>query len=285
MKKHGHGIHTLICLCMMLMSLQAGTRHAVAQSVSVTPIQCGNIIESSLKQAGIVHAYSLDLEAGDTLIIDINRISTANAPRVIIYDSNGGQLIAIPWEKPVQEVAVPYSDRWILEVSDRNISSYVLSIGCKMRASGELIEAGTVPLPINETPQPVDLNSIPVVQMPAFLTSVAAQPMTILPDIPMTGVITDREVAIYNLTASASDLLSLTFMRRSGNLNLNLVVVSPDRQVIFQTSLVTSTEMSTRFALPSAGTYSISVYRVDLLPLTTLEPTAFEITAALNATP
>jgi hypothetical protein len=86
----------------------------------------------------------------------------------------------------------------------------------------------------------------------------------------------------YTLDAAASDILDLTFTRLSGNLNLGLVVLSSDNQVVFQASLITSTTLNTRFTLPSAGQYTIGVFRIDLIPPETPEATAFQLQGSLN---
>lgn len=289
MNKHTPPVmFVLLCALVSLVWAQTEIRSAAAQSAATTPIQCGNIIEASIRQPGTIQAYSLQLEAGDTVIVDINRISTANAPRVIIRDSTGNQLVGIPWEEPVMEVAVPFADTWLFEVSDNNISSYELFIGCKILATGELIEAGSVPFGngvVPPPPSPSDVNDIPVAQLPNFLSTAPISSLSMLSGVPATGVITadGSEILGYNLPANASDVLDLAFSRVSGSLNLNLVVLSPERQVIFQTSLVTSSELTTRLTLPTTGAYTFVVFRVDLFPAQAADPAAFQLTATLNA--
>jgi len=100
----------------------------------------------------------------------------------------------------------------------------------------------------------------------------------------MTGAITPTgsEILGYVLDANAADMLLLDFNRLSGNLNIGMVVLSADNRVVFQASLVTSSVLSSTFVLPSTGTYTVGVFRIDLLPLAQPEPTAFQITATLN---
>ena len=59
-------------------------------------------------------------------------------------------------------------------------------------------------------------------------------------------------------------------------------VLSANNEVVFQASLVTSESLSTRLTLPSAGQYTIGVFRIDLLPPASPEATAFQITGTLN---
>jgi len=93
----------------------------------------------------------------------------------------------------------------------------------------------------------------------------------------MTGAITPTgsEILGYVLDANAADMLLLDFNRLSGNLNIGMVVLSADNRVVFQASLVTSSVLSSTFVLPSTGTYTVGVFRIDLLPLAQPEPTAF----------
>jgi hypothetical protein len=81
---------------------------------------------------------------------------------------------------------------------------------------------------------------------------------------------------------NVGDTFALDFSKLSGNLNLGLVVLSANNEVVFQASLVTSDSLSTRLALPSAGQYTIGVFRIDLLPPANPEATAFQITGTLN---
>jgi hypothetical protein len=52
--------------------------------------------------------------------------------------------------------------------------------------------------------------------------------------------------------------------------------------VVFQASLVTSSDLTTTIPLPAAGQYTIGVFRVDLLPPAGPQPTAFQVGAAVG---
>ena len=80
---------------------------------------------------------------------------------------------------------------------------------------------------------------------------------------------------------SAGDTLDLSYTRRSGNMNLGLVVLSENNEVFFQASLVTSESLSTTFTLPTAGTYTIGVFRISLVEPDAVEPTVFQLQGAL----
>ncbi|MCZ7542523.1 MAG: PPC domain-containing protein [Anaerolineae bacterium] len=89
-------------------------------------------------------------------------------------------------------------------------------------------------------------------------------------------------VVAYTLDASAGDRLGLSYTRLSGNLNLGVAVVSADNKIVFQASLVTSETLSTVFTLPTAGEYTIGVFRIELLPPDEPAATEFQIQVTLN---
>ncbi|MCB0124309.1 MAG: hypothetical protein KDE58_18765, partial [Caldilineaceae bacterium] len=73
------------------------------------------------------------------------------------------------------------------------------------------------------------------------------------------------------------------YTRVSGNMNLGLVVLSAENEVFFQASLVTSTSLATTFTLPTAGTYTIGVFRISLVEPEAVEPTVFQLQGSLVA--
>lgn len=93
----------------------------------------------------------------------------------------------------------------------------------------------------------------------------------------------NSDLVTFSFEGNADDVLDLKFERKAGNLNLGLVVLSSDNKVAFQSSLVSSTTLSTQLVLPSAGKYSIGIFKVDLVPPTKPVATKFVITATLNA--
>jgi len=59
-------------------------------------------------------------------------------------------------------------------------------------------------------------------------------------------------------------------------MTLGLVVLSAENEVFFQASLVMSESLSTRFTLPTAGQYTIGVFRISLVEPAVVEPTVFQ---------
>jgi hypothetical protein len=65
-------------------------------------------------------------------------------------------------------------------------------------------------------------------------------------------------------------------------MNLGLVVLSENNEVFFQASLVTSESLSTTFTLPTAGEYTIGVFRISLVEPEDVEPTVFQLRGSLT---
>ncbi|MBZ0300536.1 MAG: hypothetical protein K8J31_12380 [Anaerolineae bacterium] len=108
--------------------------------------------------------------------------------------------------------------------------------------------------------------------------------LPLIPATPMAGAITPTggEILGFQIDASAGDVLDLSLNRLSGNLNLGLVVLSSSSEVVSYGGLITGDTLSTRLTLPSAGQYTIGVFRVDLLPPADPQATAFQVTGTLN---
>ncbi len=60
-------------------------------------------------------------------------------------------------------------------------------------------------------------------------------------------------------------------------MNLGLVVLSENNEVFFQASLVTSESLATTFTLPTAGAYTIGVFRISLVEPAGVAPTVFQL--------
>ena len=65
---------------------------------------------------------------------------------------------------------------------------------------------------------------------------------------------------------------------QQANLNLNLVVLSVNNEVVFQSSLISTNQLNADFSTLSAGQYTIGVSLMELSPPATPETTQFQIT-------
>jgi hypothetical protein len=177
------------------------------------------------------------------------------------------------------------------------VGVYTLYVEC-IKRDGTIIKPGAV-----QTPIPV----IPATESPAEATSppqAAATPFTGIgfPGVPpvdfsnmfklefQDGVPTPAQIAPgfkdvvvgFTFNAATGDVLDLSYTRQSGNLNLGLVVLFPQSQVYFQSSLVTSDRLNTRLTLPEAGEYTIGVFQINLVAPAAPEETSFELIGKLN---
>lgn len=281
-------------------------------------LKCGDIVEDEFRKFPEMREFTIDMTPGDKLEVVGRPIGESLSFTISIWDS-GGKVVGYNaegngyWLKvsnaPVASSTV-LSSRGTYEIllgngetqvgsgrkyfdvvgfSDNGgVGSYELLIRCTLR-DGTVIEPGdTAPAPDqngSNTNVPVaptfSGNGFPGLA-PIDFSNVAKIPM--IANVPMTGGVAPdgSNILGYTVDANANDTLALGFSRLSGNLNLGLVVLSADNKVVFQASLVTSSELTTKFTLPTAGTYTIGIFRIDLLPPTAPEATAFQLTATLN---
>lgn len=276
-------------------------------------VQCGDIVESEFLHDYEEQNFAIDLKAGDSLQVSIiplaaslktiimvtgptNRGIAVSNGRVgsdsfdfygfdsqpsldtSMLGSTGSYTIRVLNTRFANNFGYNFNaDKYPMFPISGGIGVYTLYVSCILR-DGTVIKAGDSSFGQSDpTPLPAG-NSIVIPD----LTSATKIPM--IAGIPMSSGVTPTggEITAYNLDANEGDNLALSFTRLSGNLNLGLAVMSPDNKVVFQASLVTSSELTTKLTLPSAGTYTIGVYRIDLMPPDAPEATAFQVQAALN---
>lgn len=284
--------------------------------------QCGSIIDSDFASNFEEDIFTISMTAGDTLDISLTPIgeqlkssifltgptnlgvaaSKAGADPNYFYN---GQVEAQPkmptgilganGKYTIRVVNFSYYNYYFGQDNYNpgdpgNIGSYTLYVGCTLKdgtviAPGDVVAPPTPVLPTVEPTQSPDDPSFvgfPGIEPKNFADGIAI-PFNI--GLPNAGSIAPGFDSVFGFTldgASAGDTLDLTFTRLSGNLNLGLVVLSADNKVVFQASLVSSTTLNSRFTLPSAGQYTIGVFRIDLLPPDLPEATAFQIEGTLN---
>lgn len=267
-------------------------------SNQVTPfeVECGQILEAEFTEAQQVHQYVISLAPGDISNIRGVALGDTLRFRIRFIDPIGNELYnsGIPDTSPNLATGILSArGNYIIGLSnsdeegiyDYGIGVYTLYVSCTFR-DGTVINPGdTAPIStnLNGTSASPAFSGVGFPGLaPVDFSDVARIPM--IADVPMTGAVTPtgNEILGYRLDANAGDTLALSFTRLSGNLNLSLVVLSADNKVVFQASLVTSSKLTTEFTLPSAGQYTIGVFRIDLLPPAAPEATAFQVTATLN---
>jgi hypothetical protein len=260
-------------------------------------LNCGDILEAETSPNQTVHEYILNASAGTSINLRVEPLSPTFNVGIEVFDGGGSRLSRInAYAQGLAEVVENFvlpSSNLRLHIGghfptyenvygfDDYLGAYTIYLGCTLR-DGTVIEPGDTPIESNHS------------QIPTFsgfgFSGLAAQDFidgVFVPFVigePNIGRITANFNSVfgYTLNATESETFTLDFTRVSGNLSLALAVLSPDSETVFQAILVTSDMLSTRFTLPSTGQYTIGVYKIDLLPPDSPEPTAFQITGTLN---
>jgi hypothetical protein len=279
----------------------------VSAQNSSESIECGQIIDAELTKNELTHDYMLLVPAGTTLNISIEPKGNFN-PFLYFFDSGGnfvadfnsgkaGQpdqlegvvtgstnpFLRIIGARPDQERTCGYQC-----LNPEFTGAYTLYFGCII--NGTRINAGdTMP-----TATPIVPTTIPTIapDNPDFfgfpgISSVNFNNGVFIPfntNAPNAGGIAPGFDSVFGFTldANAGDIFEMAVTRISGNLNLGVVILSTDNKVVFYGGLITSESLATRLTLPTAGQYTIGVFRVDLLPPDVPEATAFQVTGTLN---
>lgn len=275
---------------------------------SIRPIVCGDeILFAETSANEVFHDYRLEISAGTKLNITIAPIGSTFNLMVFLYHEDGKDFyrvndVAAGGIETISDLNVSSSNP-IMRVlgigpnvtstsvtTDRQSSyfgAYQISLGCTLR-DGTVIEPGDTMTADTGSGGSTGVVPAPVAAFsgtgfpglaPVDFANVSALPLSV-----GGGTMTpnNSEITAFTFDANAGDVFQLDFTRLAGNLNLGLVVLSASNEVVFQASLVTSESLSTRLTLPSAGVYTIGVFRVDLLPPGDPQATAFQVTGTLN---
>ncbi len=259
-----------------------------------TPTQCGTKLEGELTTNTEIQNYTISLAPGDTLHLKAIPLGDSFSTDYRLFDPTNKQVdygAFRNFDTQSRNYKVSATGNYIISIKAYNngpLGAYTLYVGCTLR-DGTVINPGdAAPAPNtngnnNPTPSAPTFSGTgfpglaPVDFVDAITTDLNLGQAT-KGKLPAGG----NAVLGYTFDAAANDNLALSFNRVSGNLNLGLVVLSAENKVIFQASLVTTSEFNAKFTLPTAGTYTIGIYRIDLLPPEAPEATAFQITATLN---
>lgn len=254
-------------------------------------VQCGSQVDGVISTVVTTNWYVVSLASGDIISFEMKILGSGTAMDIGLFDPSGnpvGGYVTPPQTSPVLTAGV--TGEYKIKVSKRvGVSEYTLGIGCTLR-SGAVIKPGEIvtaippqPPTVEPTLSPEDSEFVGFPGLaPVDFSSAIISKLTVGQTVESTIPPGVDFVLGYTVDAAANDTLALAFTRLSGNLNLGLVVLSADNKVVFQASLVTSSELTTKFTLPTAGTYTIGVFRIDLLPPAAPEATAFQLTATLN---
>lgn len=266
----------------------------VTQAQSLKLVKCGDIISGEFpqrpKNEQLEEKFNINLSPGDMLHVSAKGVGDYLPILIFILDPSGAFLNLNGREPDVTTGVLSARGTYIIRVLATSGGEYTLSIGCTLR-DGTLIQPGSAAQPTSiQTPSAVitmQPTPPPGLVFPGLTTPIDFSKVSKIPLQPgiNNGAITPTggEILGFAFNANVNALVELSFTRVSGNLNLGLVVLSADNKVAFQASLVTSDTLSTHFRLPATGQYTVSVFRIDLLPPANPDATAFQIQAKLNS--
>jgi hypothetical protein len=261
-------------------------------------VQAGTKINLTVNPlGGTLNAAFVLVDSGDNDILLINDALDGQPEALTDFPlGSSDQILRIVGAKPGQIQRRDLSGNYFWgdnTFSSSNAGSYFgayeIKLGCTLR-DGRVIEPGESAdaAPVNtggEQTQPAApaFSGIGFVGLsPVDFTAIARLPLPA--GIAMSGAVTPTgsEILGYTFEATEGNTLNLAFSRLSGNLNLGLVVLLGDNQVVYQSSLINTETMNAVFKAPATGTYTVAMYRINLLPPATPEATAFQIQVTLE---
>lgn len=268
-----------------------------------TSVECGEIIENEFTENFETQTYLLTMASKESFDVAVEPAGDHLRTYISLFGPTGLPLLSSGFVNTPQVSSGVLSSRGTYNIAVANntgpsapggIGDYKLLIGCTTRNG--IVKPGDKPSP---TPTPAPLPT-PTVRSALPLTTTASfsgvgfpglppvdfseiAPIPLDLDTPTNGALPlDNQILGFTLDAKANDVLDLSYKRKSGNLNLGIVVLSATNKVVFQASLVTSESLATRFTLPEAGLYTIGIFRISLVDPAKPQPTAFQLLAKLN---
>jgi len=273
-----------------------------------TPVKCGDVIEGEFTKNQDAFYYDLDLAPGDSVVINGSQIGDKLGYAIGMFSptgleirrsNNGGTSKSPSIESGILSgrgtylIAVAntylYDDGSIrTNNSTGGTGVYSFAITCKLKsgkviapsgagASDSTSNTGTVTAQTPTTSTlPFSGNGFPGLA-PVDFSNVTKIPLDMSKVLPITFSPAGSDIFGLTVEAKANDKFSLNYKRLAGNVNLGLAVFSEKNEVIFQASLVTSEALSTTLTFPAAGSYTIGLFRVNLLPVTVPASTKIEL--------
>ncbi len=284
-----------------------------AQTLRKIPVECGMTVQDEITVERRERWFSIDLVPGDTITVALTPLGNTFDVDEAIYDPTGplgdgrNWIADVPGGGPgpgqtdILSVKVSSTGTYLIKIVGfgESIGAYTIAINCLLN-NGTLIEpTGDIlsivddeiigstsnsissDQPLQSITLPADFVGFPGLPPVDFANGIA---IPFIVGQANNGSIAPAFDSVFGFTldANAGDKLDLTFTRLSGNLNLGLAVLSADNKIVYQASLVNTERMNALFTLPAAGTYTIGVYKIDLIPVDAPENTAFQLTGVLN---
>lgn len=295
MKRIHLNILAILVIIPILMSFMSSWRNTYVQAQ--TSVECGAIIEGEFTKSNEVHTYFLTMEPRESFSLSVEPVGDFLNTQITIYEPAGSRIGDTGYwaQKTPRIESGTLGARGEYKIEVRNHGGtgggtagiYTLSIGC-ITNEGPVNPDDTYTsqqtTPSSPPTQPttefsgVGFPGVPPVDFSNMFK------LEFQDGFPIPGKMPPgfNNVVGFTFNAAAGDVLDLSYTRQSGNLNLGLVVLFPQSQVYFQSSLVTSDRLNTRLTLPEAGEYTIGVFQINLVAPATPEETSFELIGKLN---
>jgi hypothetical protein len=276
--------HLLLTATLLLASVLFMTS---TPSSAQSSLACNSVVEGAItvQDAETGHLFDLQLDAGDEVTLELSIPGSSLRSSMYILDSSGSRLereTGYDNPKSINSFVAPFTGDYqvlVKEWESREMA-YTLTVDCiqiNADSSASTSEVQSQVGPQSTSPA-FGFPGLPAVDF----ASAVRIPLTF--DTPTQSGFPPSSDAVLGFTfeANADDVLDLSFERRTGNLNIGLVVLSADNQVVYMAALISSQTNNSRFTLPSTGEYTIGMFRIDLVTLASPEATDFTITATLN---
>ena len=305
MKKLRFAVTVLLCVGSLIFT---SLTQVHAQSTA-TAVNCGDVIEGEFTKNIEGFSYTIDLAPGDSVVINGSQIGDKLKYAVGLFSPTGLEIGRskdgyVSKSPSVESGILSGRGMYLIRVansylgSDGDVSTnlsytggtgvYSLAISCKLKGGKFIGPSGATESTDETAPntsvvtntQPSTLpfsgNGFPGLP-PVDFSNTVKQPLDMTKPLTLTFSPTGSDVSGFTVDAKAGDKFSLNYKRLSGNGNLGLAVLSEKNEVIFQASLVTSDMLTTTFTFPTAGTYTIGLFRVNLVMVANPQPTKIVI--------
>ncbi len=310
-----------IALLLALMVMAVNLRVYAQGNVNLVPAQdimCGDLLEGEFLTPLEERTYSLSADAGTTVSISITAIAQQPKMFVLLTDpSNFGlaisdgrmdaaQTVYFPGKMQSQnqltDLVLPATGKYKIRLVNfvyRNFNfatnDYMVFQGDGLGGTGlysislTCIDRFGDPIPPLEntnTNTETQSNDTQGTVAPNLIPDFSSTPrIPLTAGLPMGGGLSaDANIpSAYTIDGSKDQQLTLEINRLAGNLNVAVVLISPTNEVMNFSSLIGSKSLTISTLLPDNGTYTIGVFRVDLLTPASPENTAFQLQASLSS--
>jgi hypothetical protein len=249
---------------------------AITAQQTATPIECGTILEAELTTNDLndgddpEHIYSINLNAGDTINVRVERIGSFLHFYLLLYGPQGNRLVEDTQGNGIAQIEGNVTATGLYTISifghdANNIGAYQAFFGCTLR-DGTVIAPGDIPSS-NPTSIPT-FSGFGLPPLPAVDFSAGIE-IPIALGQPQTAPIAANLVALYNYTASEGETRTLSLSRASGNISIGVTVIKKENnEIVFLGGMPSSNNLSVELTFPSAGDYVIGLFVLNTSTLT-----------------